>query len=225
VTENDRALSGPSPEDHHHDDGVVEDAWSGSRRKTTLFTLSNPEDDHAELEESSESTPGDGLEKMEVSKENSNISARSDQTTLEYHDAKSLSDFEDDVIFIAAKPAHSATDATASFQESEKERGSEMVEDKPFQTEQPDSSELRKKPGFVEESKAECLALPEAGKLVFKGTEAAPFGTASEGETSHQESKLSSSSEEKVIPVAPNPQLSAFPARDSECRYSVLGLS
>uniref|UniRef100_A0A8C3PHX0 AT-hook containing transcription factor 1 n=1 Tax=Calidris pygmaea TaxID=425635 RepID=A0A8C3PHX0_9CHAR len=128
---------------------LVEDAWSGSRRKTTLFTLSNPEDDHAELEESSESTPGDGLEKMEVSKENSNMSARSDQTTLEYHDAKSLSDFEDDVIFIAAKPAHSATDTTASFQESEREGGSEMVEDKPFQMEQPDSSELRKIPGVL----------------------------------------------------------------------------
>uniref|UniRef100_A0A8C3JB52 AT-hook containing transcription factor 1 n=1 Tax=Calidris pygmaea TaxID=425635 RepID=A0A8C3JB52_9CHAR len=149
VTEDDRALSGPSSEDHHHHDGVVEDAWSGSRRKTTLFTLSNPEDDHAELEESSESTPGDGLEKMEVSKENSNMSARSDQTTLEYHDAKSLSDFEDDVIFIAAKPAHSATDTTASFQESEREGGSEMVEDKPFQMEQPDSSELRKIPGVL----------------------------------------------------------------------------
>ncbi|PKU34669.1 hypothetical protein llap_15027 [Limosa lapponica baueri] len=221
VTEDDKVLSGPSSEDHRHHDGAVEDGWSESRSKTTLFTLSNPEDDHAELEESSESTAGDGLEKMDVSKENSNISARSDQTTLEYHDAKSLSDFEDDVIFIAAKPAHSATDATANFQETEKEGGSEMVEDKPFQMEQPDSSELRKKTGFVEESKAECLALPEDGKLVLKATEAAPLGTASEGETNHQESKMSSSSEEKAIPVAPNPQLSASPERDSESVISI----
>ncbi|XP_074000616.1 protein ELYS-like [Numenius arquata] len=222
VTEDDKALSGPSSEDHHHHHhhhhGVVEDAWCESRSKTTLFTLSNPEDDHAELEESSESTPGDGLEKVDVSKENSNISARSDQTTLEYHDAKSLSDFEDDVIFIAAKPAHSSTDATANFQESEKEGGSEMVEDKPFQMEQPDSSELGKKPGvgvthlsafvgFVEESNAECLALPEDDKLVFKATEA---------------SKMSSSSEEKAIPAAPNPQLSAPPETDSESVISIL---
>ncbi|XP_074017830.1 protein ELYS-like [Numenius arquata] len=226
VTEDDKALSGPSSEDHHHHHhhhhGVVEDAWCESRSKTTLFALSNPEDDHAELEESSESTPGDGLEKVDVSKENSNISARSDQTTLEYHDAKSLSDFEDDVIFIAAKPAHSSTDATANFQESEKEGGSEMVEDKPFQMEQPNSSELRKKPGFVEESNAECLALPEDDKLVFKATEAGPLGTASEGETNQQESKMSSSSEEKAIPAAPNPQLSAPPETDSESVISIL---
>ncbi|NXN58059.1 ELYS protein, partial [Rynchops niger] len=86
VTEDAKMLSGPSSE--HHRCGVVEDAWSESRAKSTLFTLSNPEDDHAETEESSESIPGDGLEKMDVSKENGNISARSDQTTLEYHDAK-----------------------------------------------------------------------------------------------------------------------------------------
>ncbi|NXT51028.1 ELYS protein, partial [Pluvianellus socialis] len=85
VTEDDKALSGPSSERHH---GVVEDAWSESRDQPTQFTESNPENDHAEMEESSESIPGDGLEKMDVSKENSNFSARSDQTTLEYQDAK-----------------------------------------------------------------------------------------------------------------------------------------
>ncbi|NXK01396.1 ELYS protein, partial [Corythaixoides concolor] len=85
VTEDDEALSGGSSEHHH---GVVLDTWSESRAKPTLFTLSNPEDDCAGKEESSESVSGDGLEKMDVSKESSNLSARSDQTTLEYHDAK-----------------------------------------------------------------------------------------------------------------------------------------
>ncbi|NXY58885.1 ELYS protein, partial [Callaeas wilsoni] len=85
VTEDDKALFGASSELHH---GLVEDAWSESRDKPTLFTLSNPGDDHAELQESSESIPGDDVEKMDVSKENSNFSVRSDQTTLEYHDAK-----------------------------------------------------------------------------------------------------------------------------------------
>ncbi|KFQ74736.1 Protein ELYS, partial [Phoenicopterus ruber ruber] len=85
VTEDGKALSGASSEHHH---GAVEDTWSESRDKPTLFTLSGPEDDRAEIEESSESIAGDGLEKMDVSKENSNFSARSDQTTLEYHDAK-----------------------------------------------------------------------------------------------------------------------------------------
>ncbi|NXL33259.1 ELYS protein, partial [Glaucidium brasilianum] len=85
VTEDDKVLSGASSEHHH---GVVEDAWSESRDNATPFTLSNPEEDRAEMEESLESIPGDGVEKMDVSKENSNFSVRSDQTTLEYHDAK-----------------------------------------------------------------------------------------------------------------------------------------
>ncbi|KFV93553.1 Protein ELYS, partial [Eurypyga helias] len=85
VTEEDKTLSGASSEHYH---GVVEDAWSESRDKPTLFALSSPEDECAETEEPSESIPGDGWEEMDVSKEKSNSSARSDQTTLEYHDAK-----------------------------------------------------------------------------------------------------------------------------------------
>ncbi|XP_009463157.1 PREDICTED: protein ELYS, partial [Nipponia nippon] len=219
VTGGDKALSGASSEHRH---GVVEDAWSESREKTTLSTLSNPEDDRAEMEESSESIPGAGLEKMDASKETSSFSARSDQTTLEYHDAKSPGDFEDDVIFIAAKPANSSPEESAGFQELGKEEDSEVVEDKPFQMEQPDSSELRKEAGFVEESNAESPALPEDGKLVVKAPEAAAFGTASEGETTHQESRMSSASEETAIPVAPNPQLSESPGADAESAISIL---
>ncbi|KAM7118023.1 LOW QUALITY PROTEIN: protein ELYS-like [Ciconia maguari] len=219
VTEDDKALSGASSEHHH---GVVEDAWSESRDKPSLFTLSNPEDDRAEMEESSEGIPGDGLEKTDVSKESSSFSARSDQTTWEYHDAKSPGDFEDDVIFIAAKPANSSTEEAANFQESEKEEDSEMLEDKPFWTEQPDLSEPRKEAGFVEESNAECLTLPEDGKLVFKAAEAATFGSASEGETNQRESTTPSASEEKAIAVATNAQLSESPEADSESVISIL---
>ncbi|NXX99315.1 ELYS protein, partial [Centropus bengalensis] len=85
LTGDDEPLPGASSECHHE---LVEDAWSESRDKPTTFTLSSPEEGHAEMEKSSESTPGNGLEKMDVSKENSNFSVRSDQTTLEYHDAK-----------------------------------------------------------------------------------------------------------------------------------------
>ncbi|NWU73698.1 ELYS protein, partial [Pterocles burchelli] len=83
VTEDDKALSGASSEHHH---GVGEDFWSESRDKAALFTQSNPEDDGTEGGESSEIIAGNDLEKMGASKE-SNFSARSDQTTLEYHDA------------------------------------------------------------------------------------------------------------------------------------------
>lgn len=143
VTEDDKAQSGASSEHCH---GLVEDNWSGGRDKASLYTLSNPEIDHAEMEESLESIPGDGLEKMDVSKENSNVSVKSDQTTLEYHDAKSPSDFEDDVIFIAAKPASSFTEESTDFQEPEKENN-EIIEDRPFQVEHTDSSELGKEAG------------------------------------------------------------------------------
>ncbi|NWW78091.1 ELYS protein, partial [Climacteris rufus] len=85
VTEDDKALFGASSEHSH---GLVGDTWSESRDKTTLFTVGSPGGNSAELQESSESILGGDLEKMEVSKENSNFSVRSDQTTLEYHDAK-----------------------------------------------------------------------------------------------------------------------------------------
>uniref|UniRef100_A0A8U8ATC4 Uncharacterized protein n=1 Tax=Geospiza parvula TaxID=87175 RepID=A0A8U8ATC4_GEOPR len=184
VTEDDKALFGASSEHHQ---GLVEDAWSESRTKPTLFTLSSPGEDHAELQESLESIPGDDLEKMDVSKENSNFSVRSDQTTLEYHDAKSPGDFEDDVIFISAKPANSSSEETVDVQELEKEEESEMVEYKPFQIEQPDPSGQKKEAvqqgshpslhfvGFVEESNAEYQTLPEH-KPVFKAADAATSG-------------------------------------------------
>ncbi|XP_074945450.1 protein ELYS-like [Phalacrocorax aristotelis] len=219
ATEDDKALSGASCEHHH---GVTEDAWSESRAQATLFTLSNPEDDGAEMEESSESIPGDGLEMMDASKENSNVSARSDQTTLEYHDAKSPGDFEDDVIFIAAKPANSSTEETADFQELGKEEDSEMVEEKPFQMEQPDSPDLREEAGFVEDSNADCLPLPEDGHSAFEAAEAATFGTASESETNGQEWKMSSAPEEAATPAVTNPQRSESPEADSQRVISIL---
>uniref|UniRef100_A0A8C9G9M7 AT-hook containing transcription factor 1 n=1 Tax=Pavo cristatus TaxID=9049 RepID=A0A8C9G9M7_PAVCR len=153
VNSNAKWTSGALSEHCH---GLVEDDWSGSRDKASLFTVGNPEDDRAEMEESLESIPGDGLEKMDVSKENSNVSVKSDQTTLEYHDAKSPSDFEDDVIFIAAKPASSFTEESADFQEPEKENN-EIIEDKLLQVEHTDSSELGKEAGVFHHTTSSFL--------------------------------------------------------------------
>ncbi|NXU59341.1 ELYS protein, partial [Turnix velox] len=211
VTEDEKALAGPS--------SVVEDAWFESRKETTLLPFSSAEDGHAETEESSESIQEDGLEKINVSKENSNISARSDQTTLEYYDAKLPDDFEDDVIFTAPKPVNPSTKENADFQESEKEGDSEMMEDKPSTVEQADSSE---EAGFVEDTNAEYLILPADGKMVFKAAYASAFGPAIEGETNHQDSKMLSLPEEKAVPVATNSQLSACLEADSESVISVL---
>ncbi|XP_052529108.1 protein ELYS isoform X3 [Tympanuchus pallidicinctus] len=218
VAENEKAQSGASSE---HCRGLVEDNWSGSRDKASLFTLSNTEDDPAEMEESLESVPGDGLEKMDVSKENSNVSVKSDQTTLEYHDAKSPSDFEDDVIFIAAKPASSFTEEPADFQEPAKENN-EIIEDELFQVEHTDSSELGKEAGFLEEATPECPTLPKDGKLVFEAAEGVTSWTSREDETVHEEPKITAASEEKDTVTVKNPQLSEFPEADNESVISVL---
>ncbi|XP_048792526.1 protein ELYS isoform X2 [Lagopus muta] len=218
VTGNEKAQSGASSE---HCRGLVEDSWSGSRDKASLFTLSNTEDDPAEMEESLESIPGDGLEKMDVSKENSNVSVKSDQTTLEYHDAKSPSDFEDDVIFIAAKPASSFTEEPADFQEPAKENN-EIIEDELFQVEHTHSSEVGKEAGFLEEATPECPTLPKDGKLVFKAAEGVTSWTSREDETVHEEPKITTASEEKDTVTVKNPQLSEFPEADNESVISVL---
>lgn len=150
VAEGDEALSGALSEHRH---GVVEDAWSESRDEPTVFTLRHPEGDGAEMEGSSESPPGDGVEKMDVSTENSHFSAGPDQTMLAYHDAKSPGDFEGDVtesqhaIFRAAKLANSSTEEAANFQDLEKEEAREAVEEKAFQMEQAGSSGLGKEAG------------------------------------------------------------------------------
>ncbi|NXA32686.1 ELYS protein, partial [Eudromia elegans] len=219
VSWEDKKQSGASSKHHHV---VVEDAWSKSRDKTSLFTLSNPEDDRAVMEESSESITGDSLQKMEVSKENSSFSARSDQTTLEYHDAKSPGDFEDDVIFIASKPANSSTEEDVNFQESEKEEDNEVVEDKPFQLEQSDSSDLREQAAILEELDTKSPAPLEDDRLILKAAETPTCWTASENETKHQESKTSSSLEEKGIPVATDPQVSESLEEDTESVISIL---
>uniref|UniRef100_A0A8C3S836 AT-hook containing transcription factor 1 n=1 Tax=Chelydra serpentina TaxID=8475 RepID=A0A8C3S836_CHESE len=133
-----------------HNLGVqMEDTWSKDRDKISPFTLSCPEEDHAEMNESSKGLAGDVLEKMEVSKETSNFSARSDQTTLEYHDARSPGDFEDDVIFITSKPDNSSTEGVAIIQEEMEEEGSEVVKSEPLQFEQQSSSELEKPTGII----------------------------------------------------------------------------
>uniref|UniRef100_A0A8C0J2T0 AT-hook containing transcription factor 1 n=1 Tax=Chelonoidis abingdonii TaxID=106734 RepID=A0A8C0J2T0_CHEAB len=132
-----------------HNLGVqMEDTWSKDRDKVSPFTLTCPEEDHAEMNESSEGIAGDVLEKMEVSKETSNFSARSDQTTLEYHDARSPDDLEDDVIFITSKPANSPAKDVAIIQEEMEEEGSEVVKSEPLQFEQQTSSELEKQTGM-----------------------------------------------------------------------------
>ncbi|XP_051003947.1 protein ELYS isoform X2 [Acomys russatus] len=74
------------------------------------------------------------LEKLDVSKEDSTASARSDQTSLEYHDAPSPEDFEDG-IFVSPTPASTST---------------ELTTDSALQTEKHNDKDLYKSEGTVE---------------------------------------------------------------------------
>ncbi|XP_018415472.1 PREDICTED: protein ELYS [Nanorana parkeri] len=69
------------------------------------LSLSNTstKEDLDELDESSSGIQDGSTSKVEASREASNISARSDQTTLEYHDAPTPEDMEDEVVTITAK--------------------------------------------------------------------------------------------------------------------------
>ncbi|XP_008579042.1 PREDICTED: protein ELYS [Galeopterus variegatus] len=93
-----------------HECGVPgETDWLKSKDKTTPFSLNSLEKDHHEMSVRSHDTSSQSLEKLDVSKENSNASTRSDQTTLEYQDALSPGDFED-MFLLASKPAGSSTE-------------------------------------------------------------------------------------------------------------------
>ncbi|XP_037678596.1 protein ELYS isoform X2 [Choloepus didactylus] len=109
-----------------HKCGVpAETEWLKSKDKTS-FSLNNPENDHEEMDVKSQDTPSQSLEKLDVSKENSNASTRSDQTTLEYQDAPSPEDFED-IIFITSKQASSSTELITNLTEQTEKEGDKNV--------------------------------------------------------------------------------------------------
>ncbi|XP_077024661.1 protein ELYS isoform X2 [Tamandua tetradactyla] len=91
-----------------HKCGVTAETEGLKSRDKLSFSLNNPEKGHQEMNVKSQDIPSQSLEKLDVSKENSSASTRSDQTTLEYQDAPSPEDFED--IIITSKRASSSTE-------------------------------------------------------------------------------------------------------------------
>lgn len=63
--------------------------------------------DHREMDVRSQDTHSQSLEKLDVSKENSNASSISEQTTSEYQDAPSPGEFE---MCMASRPENSSTE-------------------------------------------------------------------------------------------------------------------
>ncbi|XP_075718844.1 protein ELYS isoform X2 [Rhinoderma darwinii] len=66
--------------------------------RVAIFTQNDAITDNEEMDESSSGIQDGSPSKMEVRKDTSNVSARSDQTTLEYHDAPTPEDLEDEVV-------------------------------------------------------------------------------------------------------------------------------
>ncbi|KAK2508419.1 hypothetical protein MC885_006617, partial [Smutsia gigantea] len=110
-----------------HECGVpAETEWLKKKDKSS-FSMSSPEKDHQEMDVRSQDTPSQSLEKLDMSKENSNASSRSDQTTLEYQDAPSPEDFEDTIL--ASKAAISSTEIISNLtKQTEKELDKDVFE-------------------------------------------------------------------------------------------------
>ncbi|XP_040206865.1 protein ELYS-like [Rana temporaria] len=71
--------------------------------RMTLSISNTSTKDLDEIDESSSGIQDGSPSKREASRDASNVSARSDQTTLEYHDAPTPEDLEDDAVAVTAK--------------------------------------------------------------------------------------------------------------------------
>ncbi|XP_064411862.1 protein ELYS isoform X2 [Latimeria chalumnae] len=101
-------------------------AWSSFSTTTTTatekvisFALGKPSEDQPEMVDSQGGAGRLSTEEIEVSKEASNVSARSEQSTLEYHDAPTPEDMEDDIVVIMSKPADNELNRPAIIEEQE----------------------------------------------------------------------------------------------------------
>ncbi|EGW00819.1 Protein ELYS [Cricetulus griseus] len=98
-----------------HKCGLPEETeWMKTSDKNVYFPLDIPAKGHQKVVAGSLDTHSRSLEKLDVSKEDSIASTRSDQTSLEYHDAPSPEDLEDG-IFVSPKPASASTELTANL--------------------------------------------------------------------------------------------------------------
>ncbi|XP_028611138.1 protein ELYS [Grammomys surdaster] len=106
----------------------AETEWIKTSEKNTYFPLDVSAKGPQKVVADSQDTHSRGPEKLDVSKEDSTTSTRSDQTSLEYHDAPSPEDFEGGP-FASPKPASSSTELTTnSTLQTEKENDKDLFE-------------------------------------------------------------------------------------------------
>uniref|UniRef100_A0A8C8YYD3 AT-hook containing transcription factor 1 n=1 Tax=Prolemur simus TaxID=1328070 RepID=A0A8C8YYD3_PROSS len=136
-------------------EAAIETEWLKSKDKATSFSLNSPEDDHQEMDVRSQDEPSQSLDTLDTSKENSNTSARSDETTLEYQDAPSPEDFENSV-FMASKPTSSSSELITNLTEqTEKDSEKDMFESKVT------PSDLEKQMGTLEDAETKDVLVAE----------------------------------------------------------------
>lgn len=80
--------------------------------------------DHQEMDVRSQDTHSQSLEKLDVSKENSNASSISEQTTSEYQDAPSPGEFE---MCVASRPENSSTELITNLTEQDEKNSDKDV--------------------------------------------------------------------------------------------------
>ncbi|XP_069463933.1 protein ELYS isoform X2 [Ambystoma mexicanum] len=92
----------------------IRTSLSNGSEKVPAFQPCNPVGVDLEMNESSSSVPENSPSKLNSSKEISNISAKSDQTNVEFHDAHSPGDFGED-IYIACNSPDSGSEKPGIF--------------------------------------------------------------------------------------------------------------
>ncbi|KAL1769935.1 kinesin KIF28P [Sigmodon hispidus] len=98
-----------------HKSGLpAETEWVKNSDKNSYFPLDIPAKGHPKVVTGSLDTHSQSLEKLDVSKEDSIASTRSDQTSLEYHDAPAPEDLEDG-IFVSPKSTRASTELTTNL--------------------------------------------------------------------------------------------------------------
>ncbi|XP_023374324.1 protein ELYS isoform X1 [Otolemur garnettii] len=133
----------------------AETEWLKNKDKTTSFPLNSPETDHEEVDMGSQDAPPQRTGTLDVSKENSTNSTRSDETTLEYHDAPLPEELED-TGFAACKATGSSTEMITNLTEqTEKDNEKDTFESKVT------PSDLEKEVGSLEDAEIKDLLVAE----------------------------------------------------------------
>lgn len=109
----------------------MEDIWSKTRELSS-FPSCSAQEDHEETDQSTESIPGDNLDKSEPCIETSKIFSKEDQTTLEYHETKLSADSGD---IVAYHWADSSSEDIIDIRDSAEREGSEIAESEFLQME------------------------------------------------------------------------------------------